>query len=140
MSVKDGDKVQIEYEGKLKDGTVFDSSKNHDKPLEFEVGKKMVIPGFEKAVMGMEKDEEKEVTIEPKDAYGDPNPQLIQKVPKDKMPPDIKEGMMVGVALQNGHQVPAKITKIEGDTVTLDLNSPLAGKTLIFKIKVVGIN
>ena len=63
MVVEEGHKVKIEYTGTLDDGTVFDKSEGRG-PLEFVVGKKMVIPGFEKAVKGMEKDEEKEVKIE----------------------------------------------------------------------------
>jgi len=67
MAVKNGDKVKVEYEGKLDDGTVFDSSEKHGKPLELEIGTKKVIPGFENAIIGMKKGEEKEIKLEPKD-------------------------------------------------------------------------
>lgn len=59
MKVKNGDKVQIEYEGKLENGEVFDSSETHGHPLEFTVGSGEVIPGFEKGIEGMEVGEEK---------------------------------------------------------------------------------
>ncbi|MFC1723378.1 peptidylprolyl isomerase [Nanoarchaeota archaeon] len=136
MPVKDGHKVKIHYTGKLDDGTVFDSSEGRE-PLEFVTGKKMVIPGFEKAVVGMEKDEEKEVKIEPKDAYGDKNPQMVQKIPKDKLPPEAKEGSMLMMGLPNGQQMPVKITKMDDKEAELDMNHPLAGKTLNFKITMV---
>jgi FKBP-type peptidyl-prolyl cis-trans isomerase 2 len=141
MPVKEGDKVKIEYEGKLDDGTVFDSSAKHGKPLEFKVGSKQVIPGFENAVIGMEKGEEKEIKIEPAKAYGDPNPQLIKTIPRDKLPMDqeLKPGMMLAVGLPDGRQFPARIAKVEGSEVTIDLNHPLAGKNLNFKVKVVDI-
>ena len=84
MPVKDGDKVKIEYKGSFEDGTVFDSSEKHGQPLEFELGKKQVIPGFENAVKEMTVGEEKEITIEPADAYGDDNDQLMQKDHRDK--------------------------------------------------------
>ena len=71
MKVEKGKKVKIEYEGKLDDGTVFDSSKKHGQPLEFEAGSGKVIKGFDNAVMGMEKGEEKEVKIKPDEAYGE---------------------------------------------------------------------
>ncbi|MCK5373322.1 MAG: FKBP-type peptidyl-prolyl cis-trans isomerase, partial [Candidatus Aenigmarchaeota archaeon] len=86
MPVKKGDKVKVEYTGTLEDGTVFDSSEKHGEPLEFEVGAGQMIKGFDDAVVDMEKGDEKEITLKPADAYGDPNPQLIQKVPKDKLP------------------------------------------------------
>jgi len=141
MTVKEGDKVKIEYEGKLDDGTVFDSSEKHGKPLEFQVGSKKVIPGFEKAIIGMKKGEEKEIKLEPAEAYGDQNPQLIKKIPRDKLPTDkeIKPGMMLSVGLPTGQQIPARITEVNDKEVTIDLNHPLAGKNLNFKIKLVDI-
>lgn len=141
MGVKEGDKVKVEYKGSLDDGTVFDSSEKHG-PLEFEVGKGQVIPGFEKAVLGMNKGEEKEVKIKAADAYGKPNPEAVQKIPKDNMPPgqEVKEGMLLVMNLPNGVKIPAKILKVEEKEVTVDFNHPLAGKDLNFKIKVVGIS
>lgn len=141
MAVKKGDKVKIEYEGKLEDGTVFDSSKTHGKPLEFEVGSGKVIKGFDDGILGMEKDEEKEIKIVSKDAYGDHNSELIKKVSRDKFPKEQepKPGMMVMMGTPDGNQMPVKIVEVSDEEVTLDLNHPLAGKTLIFKVKVIEI-
>mgnify|MGYP000061845617 CR=1 FL=1 len=71
-----GNKVKIEYTGTFEDGTVFDSSEKHGKPLEFEVGAGQVVPGFDQAVEGMEEGEEKEITIKPEEGYGEINPEL----------------------------------------------------------------
>ncbi len=142
MTVKKGDKVQVEYTGTFEDGTVFDSSEKHGKPLEFESGKGMVIKGFEDAIMGMKEGEEKEVKLEPKDAYGEPNPQLVQKVPREHLPAEHepKEGMMMLITLPTGQQMPARIESVTKDEVGLDLNHPFAGRVLNFKLKVVKIN
>ncbi len=142
MAIKQGDKVKLDYTGTLEDGTVFDSSEKHGKPLEVEIGAKQIIPGFEAALMGMEKGEEKEVTLKPADAYGDINPQLQKKVPRSQLPPEaeLKAGMMLGMQMPNGQQVPVRISEVSDSEVTLDLNHPLAGKTLKFKIKVVEIS
>jgi len=139
MPAKKGDKVKIEYTGTLEDGSVFDSTEKHGKPLEFELGSGMVIPGFDNAVEGMEVGEEKDIKLEPKDAYGDPNPQLVREEPKERFPTDqeLKEGMMLLVALPNGQQMPVKIAKVTEKTVTVDFNHPLAGKVLNFKLKLV---
>ena len=142
--IKKGSKVSLDYEGKFEDGTVFDSSKHgdHSHPLEFEVGAGQVIPGFDNAVIGMKEGDEKEFSIESKDAYGDPNPQLSQEVPRNLLPKEQepKEGMMLVLGSPDGRQIPARITKVTEDKVTIDLNHPLAGKKLIFKIKIIDIN
>jgi len=142
MSVKDGDKIQVEYSGSLEDGTIFDSSEKHSKPLEFTVGDKQVIIGIDNAVKGMEKGEEKEVTIPVAEAYGENNPQLIQKVPRDQLPKEEepKVGMILLAAMPNGAQMPVKIIEVTDTEVTMDMNHPLAGKILKFKLKILEIS
>ena len=139
--VKKGDAVKVEYIGSLEDGTVFDSSEKHEAPLEFIVGSGQIIPGFEEAVVGMKVGEEKQITLEPEEAYGDYNPDLVKKIPKDCFPEDqdVQQGMIYMMNIPDGRQVPVKITDVEEDAITIDLNPPLAGKTLIFKIKIVAI-
>ena len=141
---KIGDKVKVEYHGTLEDGTVFDSSTHgdHSHPIEFQLGSKQVIPGFENAMIGMENREEKEIKLLPSEAYGDHNPELVKKLPRDRLPPEIqpKEGMILVLNAPNGIQIPTKIVKVEDSIVTIDLNHPLAGKTLKFKIKLLGIS
>lgn len=139
MTVKKGDKVKVEYTGKLDDGTIFDSSEGRQ-PLEFEVGSGRIIKGFDQAVIGMKKGEEKEFKIEPKDAYGEHNPDFIRKIPRDKVPPEAEIGMMLMLKTPDGVQIPAEITELTGEDVTIDLNHPLAGQTLNFQIKVVDIS
>ena len=142
MPVKKGDKVKVEYTGTFDDGTVFDSSEKHGRPLEFEAGSGQVIKGFDEAVIGMEKGEEKEIKLQPAEAYGDVRPELRKKVPREQLPKDQepKEGMMLLIGLPNGQQMPAKIIEVTDAEVTLDLNHPLAGKVLNFKIKVAEIS
>ncbi|MEK9629641.1 MAG: peptidylprolyl isomerase [Nitrospinota bacterium] len=139
---KNGDKVTLEYTGTLNDGTVFDASSNHDTPLEFEVGGGRVIAGFDKAVKGMKVGEEKKFTIQPAEAYGELNPQLIQKVSRKELPKDRepKVGMGLIMGAPGGRQMRAIITEVTSDSITLDMNHPLAGKALTFKIKVIKIS
>ena len=141
MPIKKGDKIKVDYTGTLEDGTVFDTSEGKQ-PLEFEAGSGQLIKGFDDAVIGMEKDEEKEIKIEKDQAYGDVNPELLKKIPRDKLPPEQepKPGMMLAMSTPDGKQIPAKIAEVDDKEITIDLNHPLAGKTLIFKIKVVDIS
>lgn len=141
MSIKEGDKVKVEYTGTFDDGAVFDSTEKHGQPIEFEVGSHQVIPGFEKAVIGMKEGDEKDIKLTPADAYGEHNPQLIKKLPKDQLPKDQepKPGMMILLSFPEGKQLPAVIKEVSDADITIDLNHPLAGKNLNFKLKVVGI-
>lgn len=138
MVAKAGDKIKVDYIGKLDDGSVFDSSEDHGRPLEFEVGKGHVIKGFDDAVVGMGEGEEKEFSISPYDAYGEHDPTLVQKVPREIFPQDaeLAPGLLFEAGLPTGEKVPAMISAVDGNTVSVDLNHPLAGKKLTFKIKI----
>lgn len=139
--VKKGNKVKVEYVGSLEDGTVFDSSQIHKEPLEFTVGAGQILKGFDDAVVGMKIGEEKEIQLPPNDAFGNHNPEFVKDMPRDCFPEgeNIQPGMMYMISLQNGRQIPVRISKISDDTITVDLNPPLAGKTLFFKIKLLEI-
>ncbi|MDP1695600.1 MAG: peptidylprolyl isomerase [archaeon] len=143
MIIKKGSKIKVDYEGKFDDGTIFDSSKHgdHSHPLEFEVGSGQVIPGFDASVIGMKKGEEKEIIIEAKDAYGEVRAELIREFPRDSIPKDdrIKEGSVLMLGNPQGQQFPCIIKKLTADKVTIDLNHPLAGKRLHFKIKILEV-
>ncbi|MEK6809953.1 MAG: peptidylprolyl isomerase [Nanoarchaeota archaeon] len=139
--VNKGNKVKVEYTGTFEDGTVFDASEKHGQPLEFEAGSGQVIKGFEEAVLGMKNGEEKKIVIPAAEAYGEMKAELRKKVPRKQLPQDQepKVGMILAVGLPNGQQFPARIVAVTADDVTIDLNHPLAGKTLHFKIKVVSV-
>ncbi len=138
MAVAEGNKVKVHYTGTFEDGSVFDSSEGKD-PIEFTVGEHKVVKGFENAVIGMEKDQEKEIKIQPEDAYGPRHEQLVKEVPKTMVPPgqEVKIGMVLGLQSQDGHKLMAKVLEITDDKLKLDLNHPLAGKVLNFKIKLI---
>ena len=137
--MKPGSKVKVHYTGTLNDGTVFDSSEGKQ-PLEFAIGENQVIKGFENGVKEMRLNEEKTIKTNAKEAYGEKNNQLIITVPRDKFPPEIEVNGRLILKGPQGRQLPAVITEVTNDNVIIDLNHPLAGKELNFKIKVVAIN
>jgi peptidylprolyl isomerase len=138
---KNGDTVQVNYTGKLADGTVFDSSLTEGKePLEFTLGQGQLIPGFEKTVLGMKVGEKKTVTIPADQAYGPHRDDLVVQMSRNELPS--------GANTQVGQQLPiidnnrlkiVTVLKVEGDTVTVDKNPHLAGKDLTFDIQLVSI-
>ena len=137
---KQGDTVRVHYQGSLQDGTVFDTSRDRD-PFEFTIGEGQVIAGFESAVVGMEPGENKVVTLEPEDAYGPRRSELLVEVGLDRLPPEVEVevGSQLQVKQQDGSPRVATIARVGEDSVTLDVNHPLAGKDLTFDIELVEI-
>lgn len=137
-NVKEGHFVQVDYTGTFPDGTVFDTSEGKQ-PLEVLAGKGMLIKGFDNALVGMAVGSEKEVDVEPADAYGERQDDLLRKVPRSEIGSDMtpEVGMMIGVKAPTGQVFPATITEVTDDEITIDANHPLAGKKLHFKLKVV---
>ena len=141
MKVKNGHTVNVHYKGTLNDGTEFDNSHVRGEPLNFEVGSRRLIRGFSEAVLGMKKGETKNVTIPVEAAYGPHNPEAVQAVPKQAF----AEGMQfeIGGTVQgNGPRGPflARIQEVSDETVTLDMNHPLAGEELNFEIELLSVH
>ncbi|MBD8487514.1 peptidylprolyl isomerase [Echinicola sp. CAU 1574] len=136
-----GSTVKVHYTGKLKDGTVFDSSENRE-PLQFTVGDGNMIKGFDAAVNGMEVGQDKSVTIPSDEAYGAKRDDMMIDVPVEQVPADIKPevGMDLSIQNQQGQPVPVKVVHVDQEKITLDANHPLAGEDLIFDIQLVEIN
>lgn len=138
--VKKGDTIRVHYTGKLEDGQEFDSSLKRD-PLQFEVGAGRVIKGFENAVVDLKRGDKKTVTISPDDAYGKRDENLLIEMPKKSVPEGVapEVGMRFQLVNQQGQAVPVVVTEVLDDSLKLDANHPLAGKTLVFDIEVVEI-
>ena len=138
--VKNGDIVKVHYQGRLTDGTTFDSSEGRE-PLEFEVGSGTVIKGFEEGVMGMEVGAKKTLEIPADEAYGDKNPDMLVEFPKEQFPEDMKPevGMQLNMTNGSGQVIPVVITDVKEDSVILDANHPLAGEALVFDIELIEI-
>lgn len=137
---KDGDTVKVHYTGTLENGEVFDTSQERE-PLEFQLGQGQLIPGFEKAVIGMSAGDSTTVDIPSDEAYGEVREDLVINVPKDQLPDDVepKVGMQLQVNQQNGQPIPVRITEIKEDELVLDANHPLAGKNLTFEIELLEV-
>jgi FKBP-type peptidyl-prolyl cis-trans isomerase 2 len=138
--VEEGKLVKLHYTLTV-DGDVIDSSADKD-PLELKVGSGQVIPGFEKAIMGMKTGEKKSFEVSPKDGYGEVDPEAFQEVSREKMPEDLelKEGMVLYAQAPDGQSIPARVSKITDKVVVMDFNHPLAGKTLNFEVEIVSVN
>lgn len=138
--IKSGDNVSVHYTGKLEDGSVFDTSLAEGRePLTVTLGQGQLIPGFENGLIDMTTGEMKTIEIEPENAYGDINPQLMSEIPLSQVPEGVKPGDMLQGQNQFG-PVNVVVKEVKESTVLLDMNHPLAGKKLIFDLEVVSVN
>jgi peptidylprolyl isomerase len=138
MAISDGQTVLVHYRGTLSDGSEFDSSRGRA-PLQFTVGSGDVIPGFDDAVRGLEVGQSKTVTIPSDQAYGPRADEAVQEFPREAFPQDPEVGWMVELQADDGQRVPATVTEVGDQVVTLDFNHPLAGEDLTFEIELVSL-
>ncbi len=131
--------VSMEYTLRV-DDEVVDSSEGQD-PLEFLVGHGNIISGLEREMMGMKVGDSKDVVILPADGYGEYDDEAFMNVPRGEFPKEmpVEEGMELTVRDDAGQARYARIETVEGDSVTLNFNHPLAGDELHFNVKVVGL-
>jgi len=129
--------VGIEYEVKEAGTTVVVDSNKGKQPLEFIMGKSQIITGLENALVGMSIDETGDIMVKASDAYGDVNPEAIQTLPKEQFAGvDLVEGMTLYGEGEDGKQAQVIVKSFDDKEVQIDFNHPLAGKDLMFSVKV----
>jgi peptidylprolyl isomerase len=139
MAIETGNTVSVHYTGTLDDGTIFDSSEGRD-PLTFEVGSGQLIPGFDRAVLGKGVGETTTVECAPDEAYGDHDDGKILEIKKEQLTGvDAEVGQVLGLTDDDGNPHQATVHEVLDETIKLDFNHFLAGKTLTFEIEVVSI-
>ena len=135
-----GHTVHVHYTGRLADGTVFDSSEGGE-PLVFTLGEGEVIAGFDDGVTGMAVGDTKTIEVPAAEGYGARREDLVLPVPRAQFPPEIapEVGQQLELGMDDGGSLPVTITQVKDDVIVLDANHPLAGKTLLFDLELVGI-
>ncbi len=137
MAIEKNSLVKMHYTGKLEDGVVFDSSKDRE-PLEFIFGMGMIVPGLEKGLIGLKKEDKKTVEVSYEEAYGPVMEEAIREVPKEHFPKDMELTQGLQLAAQGpAGMIPVTVKEILQDSVKVDFNHPLAGKNLIFEVEIV---
>lgn len=137
MKIASGSVVGIDYSLHLGDGQVIDQSAPGE-PLTYLHGEGQIVPGLEAALEGCDVGDHKQVVVAPGQGYGEHDPRGVQQVPRGAFPPGFepKVGMELTAEGQNGEAVPFAIREVRQDDVVIDLNHPLAGKTLHFEVTV----
>jgi FKBP-type peptidyl-prolyl cis-trans isomerase 2 len=132
--IADGAKVTVEYTLALPDKTVLETNVGKE-PISYTQGNHEIIPGLEKALAGLKAGDKKHVTVTAEDAYGPYDEQKKVTVTKEQVPPEVK----VGTKLRAQNGMEAKVVSIDGNSVVVDTNHPLAGKSLVFDINVLKV-
>ena len=142
LKAQQGTQVKVHYRGTLTDGTEFDNSYEREEPIDFEVGSPQLIPAFSDAIVGMGVGDKKTINLTAANAYGEINPAAHTEIDKSSFPEGInlQEGLPVPLAAPDGRQMMGRISQLNENSVTIDLNHPLAGKDLKFDIELVGID
>jgi FKBP-type peptidyl-prolyl cis-trans isomerase 2 len=140
LKAKVGDVVKVHYTGKLRDGTVFDSSLGGE-PLEFTLGFNQLLPAFEEAIIGMSPGESKIFEIPAEEAFGPYRDELVIEIERTRLPQnmELEIGQQLLLRDPNGQAFRVTVIDISDDTVTLDANHPLAGEDLIFEVQLLEI-
>ncbi len=135
--IANGSVVAIDYRLHLGDGDVIDAS-SPGEPLSYLHGGGQIVPGLERALEGMEAGEAKHVVVSPEEGYGPHDPRGVQELPKTNFPEDVKPepGMEFTAHGPKGEEVPFQVKEVRPDVVVVDLNHPLAGRTLHFDVTV----
>jgi FKBP-type peptidyl-prolyl cis-trans isomerase 2 len=137
QEVQPGAVVHLEFTLRDQEGAVLDTTRGRA-PLVFTHGAGEIIAGLERALAGMRVGEAKRVTVPPEEAYGLVDATAVTEVPKSQLPP---EALAVGARLRgqtrSGRELPIRVREIKDTTVVLDLNHPLAGRTLVFDVRII---
>ena len=138
--IKDGSTVSIEYTLKLADGSTADSNVGGE-PLVYVQGEEQILPALESKLLGMKTEETREVTLSAEEGYGPVHQEGFQTVPLEMIPEEARhEGAQLVGQGPHGEPIHARVTELQDETATVDLNHPLAGQELHFEVKVLDIN
>ena len=129
--------VSIHYTLTNDQGEVLDSSEGRE-PLSYLEGAQNIIPGLENALVSLQQGDSLKVSVEPQDAYGERHDHLVQSVPRNAFEgvDEVLPGMQFHAETPNGLQV-IQVVDVDGDSVTIDANHPLAGERLHFDVEIV---
>lgn len=140
LAIGPGTQVTLHFAIKMADGTLVDSTFDGS-PATFSVGDGNLLPGFEQVLMGLCAGDEKEFPISPEQGFGQRNPNNIQDIPKNSFADDIEleEGLMVSFADAQQAELPGVVAEVNDDVVKVDFNHPLAGRDLIFEVRIIAV-
>jgi FKBP-type peptidyl-prolyl cis-trans isomerase 2 len=140
MPIKTGDTVKLHFTARLENGKIVESTRPK-KPIKTKIGSQVLLPGLEKAIIGLEKGSKKKVKVPPSKGFGKKDKKLIQKVDKSifKKGAKLRKNVTVEIQFEDGNKRRALVREVKKDYLVIDLNNPLAGHTVTFDIEIVDV-
>lgn len=137
VPVSEGTRVYLNFSVSLEDGSEVDSNFGGE-PVDFAVGDGSLLPGFERLLFGMSAGERQMFRVPPEDAFGQPNDNNVQYLPRDRFDDDVELeiGLVFSFADAGGGELPGMILAVDDEEVTVDFNHPLAGRTILFDVHI----
>jgi FKBP-type peptidyl-prolyl cis-trans isomerase SlpA len=137
VPVSEGTRVFLNFSVSLEDGSEVDSNFGGD-PVDFVIGDGSLLPGFERAIFGMEAGQRQMFTIMPENAFGQPNDNNVQMLPRDQFDDDInlEIGLVFSFADASGGELPGMVIAFDEEEVSVDFNHPLSGRTILFDVMI----
>lgn len=141
QKIAHGSKVKMHFTIKLKDGSVADTTLTSGNPAEFSMGSGEITDVVEKALLGLQAGDKKQIAISPEDGYGIAKPENIHWLPQSAFPSDmvLEEGLIIGFTQPNGVELPGIVRKLDENNVQVDFNHPLCGQSLLFDLEIIAV-
>lgn len=135
VPVSEGTRVYLNFSISLEDGSEVDTNFGGE-PVDFAIGDGSLLPGFERLIFGMSAGERQMFTVTPENAFGQPNDNNVQYLPRDQFEDDIELeiGLVFSFADASGDELPGMIIAFDDNEVTVDFNHPLSGRTILFDV------
>lgn len=142
LGIEHGHEVVMHFTIKLSDGSVADSTKVSGKPAKFRMGDGNLTENFEACLIGLREGDNREFELPPENAFGEPNPDNIYYVDASKFSAETKPevGAIIAFTQPDGTDLPGIVRAVEGQSVTIDFNHPLAGQTLTFAVEIISVS
>jgi len=140
--IDSGSEVILHFTIKLADDSVADSTRASNKPARLKMGDGSLSPGFEQRLLGLAAGEQAAFTLAPDEAFGHPNPDAILHMERTRFPADVpvEVGAIIAFGQPDGREIPGIVRAVEGESVTVDFNHPLAGQTVLFEVEIVDVD
>ncbi len=134
--------VVMHFAIRLKDGSAAESTKVHDKPAKLTIGDGSLTENFESCLLGLSEGEQRTFKLAPEDAFGQPNPDNIYYLDRNKFTAEAPAavGEIIAFTQPDGQEIAGIIREVAGDSVTVDFNHPLAGLTVEFDVEIISVN
>lgn len=140
--IGENSQVLMHFSIKLADGSAAESTKVNNRPAKFVMGDGSLTANFEKCLIGLKQGDEKSFELAPEDAFGLPNPDNFHYVERSRFSAEApaEVGAIIAFTQPDGSELPGIIRAVEGDSVTVDFNHPLAGQTLTFEVEILQVD